>query len=80
VQALAETGQPEIVPELAKLLNSRSLLAFKALNRLKTDIVRSLERYPLQTSVPLLEHLAKGSDELALLATEQLKTLRSKPA
>lgn len=80
VQALAETGQPEIVPELTKLLGSRSLLSYKALHRLKADIVRSLERYPPRTAVPLLEQLAKGSDELALLASEQLKALRSRPA
>lgn len=78
VQALAETGRPEALPELSKLLGSRSLLAFKTLNRLKADIVRSLDRYPPQVALPLLERLAKGSDELAVLATEQLKLLRSK--
>lgn len=78
VQALAEIGRPEILPELAKLLSSRSLLGFKALNRLKQDIVRSLDRYPPTATLPLLERLAKGSDDLASLATEQLKTLRSR--
>jgi len=78
VQALAETGRPETLPELAKLLGSRSLLAFKTLNRLKADIVRSLDRYPPQATLPLLERLAKGSDELASLASEQLKLVRSK--
>lgn len=80
VQALAETGRPEVVPELAKLLGTRSLLAFKTLNRLKADIVRSLERYPIQTTMPLLEKLAKSSDELGALAIEQLKALRSRTA
>lgn len=78
VQALAEIGRPEVLPGLAKLLASRSLLGFKALNRLKQDIVRTLERYPAHAALPLLEHLAKGSDELASLATDRLKTLRSK--
>lgn len=80
VQALAEIGRPEVLPELRKLLGARSLLAFKALNRLKVDIVHSLERYPSQATMPLLEQLAKGSDELAQAASEQLKTLRSKTA
>ncbi|MDY0384342.1 hypothetical protein [Trichlorobacter sp.] len=78
VQALAETGRPEALPELTKVLGSRSLLAFKTLNRLKADIVRSLDRYPSQAALPLLERLAKGSDELASLASEQLKLVRSK--
>lgn len=78
VQALAETGRPEALPELAKLLGSRSLLAFKTLHRLKIDIVRSLDRYPPQATLPLLERLAKGSDELSVLATEQLKLVRGK--
>ena len=80
VQALAETGRPEALPELQKLLSSRSLLAFKTLSRLKADIVRSLDRYPHQATLPLLEHLAKGSDELAALASEQLKLVRGKSA
>jgi len=75
---LAETGRPEALPELVKVLGSRSLLAFKTLNRLKADIVRSLDRYPPQAALPLLERLAKGSDELASLASEQLKLVRSK--
>lgn len=80
VQALAEIGRAEVLPELTKLLGGRSLLGFKALNRLKLDIVRSLDRYPVQASLPLLAQLAKGSDELAALAAEQLKILRSKTA
>lgn len=78
VQALAETGRPEVVPELSKLLGARSLLAYKTLNRLKLDIVRSLDRYPHQATLPLLERLAKGSDELASLAAEQLRLVRGK--
>ncbi|MDK9717919.1 MAG: HEAT repeat domain-containing protein, partial [Trichlorobacter sp.] len=78
VQALGEIGRPEILPELVKVLASRSLLAFKALNRLKIDIVRSLERYPPKTVLPLLERLSGGSDELSRQAAEVLRTVRSK--
>ena len=78
VQALSETGRSEVLPELGRLLHSRSLLGFKTLNRLKADIVRSLERYPANEVSSLLERLARGSDELATLATEQLKILRGK--
>ncbi len=80
VQALSETGRSQVLPELGRLLHSRSLLGFKTLNRLKADIVRSLERYPADAVMPLLERLARGSDELAKLAAEQLKILRGKKA
>ncbi|SKA11758.1 HEAT repeat [Trichlorobacter thiogenes] len=78
VQALGEIGRPEILPELVKVLASRSLLAFKALNRLKVDIIRSLERYPAQTVLPLLERLSDGSDDVARQAAESLRVVRSK--
>ena len=78
IQALAEIGRSEILPELVKVLTSRSLLAFKALNRLKIDIIRSLDRYPAKTVLPLLEKVADGNDEVARQAAETLRILRSK--
>lgn len=78
IQALGEIGRPEILPELVKLLASRSLLAFKALNRLKIDIIRSLEHYPAKIVMPLLEKIADGSDEVARQAAETLRTVRGK--
>lgn len=78
VHALAEIARVDLLPELAKVLAARSLLAFKALNRLKLEIIRSMERYPASAVIPLLERLANGSDEVAQQAAESLKTLRSK--
>lgn len=78
IQALGEIGRPEILPELVKVLTSRSLLAFKALNRLKIDIVRSLDRYPAKAVLPLLERIVDGNDEVARQAAETLRILRSK--
>jgi HEAT repeat protein len=78
VQALGEMGKPEVLPELAKILASRSLLAFKALNRIKLDIIRSFERYPAQMAIPVLERLCGGGDDLARQAAESLKNLRSR--
>ena len=78
VHALGEIGRSEILPELVKVLASRSLLAFKALNRLKVDIIRSLERYPVKAVLPLLERLSDGSDEVARQAAESLRIMRSK--
>ncbi len=78
IQALGEIGRPEVLPELVKLFALRSLLSFKALNRLKLDIVRSLERYPETAVRPLLERLAAGSDEVARQAAESLKNLKNR--
>ena len=78
IQALGEIGRPELLPELVKVLGERSLLSYKALQRIKLDIIRSFERYPAVAVGPLLEKLARGGDELARQAAESLKTLRSK--
>jgi hypothetical protein len=78
VHALAEINRPEILPELARILSARSLLAYKALSRLKLDVVRSLERYPVSAVLPLLERLSVGHDDVALQAAESLRNLRSK--
>ncbi len=78
VQALGEMARPELLPELIKVLGTRSLLSYKALQRVKLDIVRSFERYPVAAAGPLLEQLAKGDDELARQAVGSLKNLRSK--
>lgn len=80
VQALGEMARPELLPELIKVLGTRSLLSYKALQRVKLDIVRSFERYPVAAAGPLLEQLAKGDDELARQAAGSLKNLRSKGA
>lgn len=78
VHALAEISRPELLPELAKILSARSLLAYKALNRIKLEIIRSLERYPVSAALPLLERLSGGSDDIAVQAAESLRNLRSK--
>ncbi len=78
VKALAEIGRVESLPELAKVLGARSLLANKNLNRLKLDIVRSLERYPAEAVLPFLGRLASGNDAMAVQAAETLKNVRSR--
>ena len=78
VKALAEIGRPEVLPTLVKILRAYSLLAGKNLNRLKVDIVRSLERYPSEDALPILEQLSSGRDPAANQATESLKNMRAK--
>lgn len=80
IHALAEIGKPQVLPELLKVLGSRSLLSYKALLRIKLDIVRSLDRYPVSAVEPVLQRLADGGDEIARQARESLKNLRSRPS
>jgi hypothetical protein len=78
VKALAEIGRTEVLVDLGKVLGALSLLAYKNLNRLKIDIVRSLDRYPAGAVMPLLERLASGRDAVAVQAGETLKNVRSR--
>ncbi|HMN01981.1 MAG TPA: HEAT repeat domain-containing protein [Geobacter anodireducens] len=58
VRALAETGDPAALPELARILGSRSLLRAAALNQVKLEVVRSLPRFPGQEPLRLLREAA----------------------
>ena len=78
VHVLGDIGRVDFLPELAKVLGTRSLLAYKALNKLKVEIVRSIEKYPATAAIPLLERLSQGSDDVAGQAVISLKKVRSK--
>jgi HEAT repeat protein len=78
VKALGELRRSESLPEFAKILASSSLFNNKTLSRLKIDIVRALEFYPLQTVSPLLERLCSGKDDVARQAQESLKNMKVK--
>lgn len=73
VHALGEIGQAEVLPELAKLLSSRSLLYSRHLTKLKSDIILTLPKYPPKVARPVLEHIATGSGEIAQLAAAALR-------
>lgn len=78
VHSLAEIGRPETLPQLAKILSSRSLFYSRQLTKLKKDIIHSLPKYPAHVSRPVLEHIAEGSDDIAHYAGELLKTIPGK--
>jgi hypothetical protein len=80
VHALGEIGRSEVLPELGKILSSRSLLHSRQLTKLKTDIIHSLPKYPPVVSRPILEHIAGGSGETAQLAEETLRLITGKQA
>jgi HEAT repeat protein len=78
VQSLKEIGHEDALPELLKVLGSGNLIRAKALNRLKFEIVRSLEGYPSKSALPILEKIAWGNDELARQAEICLRVVRMK--
>ena len=78
VHALGEIGRAEVLPELAKILSARSLLNSRHLTKLKTDIIRSLPKYPPAVSRPVLERIADGSGDIAQLAADTLKIITGK--
>lgn len=80
VHALGEIGRVEVLPELAKVLGAWSLINSRQLTKLKTDIVRSLPKYPSKVSHPILRHIANGPGEFARLASDTLKIISGNQA
>lgn len=78
VHTLAEIGRVDALPELAKVLASKSLLNSRPLNKLKIDIVRSLGHYPPEVARPIMEKLAVGGGEIARQAAVSLKMVAGK--
>lgn len=78
IQALGEIGKVEALPELAKLLASKSLLNGRQLNKLKSEAVRSLRLYPTEIAKSVLLQLSSGSGDIAIQASETLKQMAEK--
>ena len=74
-QTLAEIGNVEALPHLLKVLDSRSILHPVLHAKLKLEIVRSFERYPLHAAHPILSRLSAGKDKLAQQAALSLKNI-----
>jgi HEAT repeat protein len=78
IHVLGEIGRAEVLPELVKILGSRSLLHSRQLTKLKGEIIRSLPKYRPEASRPVLELIADGSGEIARLAAETLRIISRK--
>ena len=76
VRVLAEAADPSALPELARILRSRSILRTASMARLKTEILRSLVHYPAADALPLVrEAAASGVPEVAQAARETMKAM-----
>jgi len=74
-QTLAEIGNVEALPNLLKVLDSRSILHPVLHAKLKLEIVRSMERYPFHAAHPILTRLSAGKDKFAQQAALSLRII-----
>jgi hypothetical protein len=63
VRCLAKIGNPAALPHLERTLQLKSFFHGQALNRLKGEIIKSLEFYPLEESMGFLKKLTQGKDK-----------------
>jgi hypothetical protein len=79
IRALAEIGNPASLPHLERLLRSKNFLRRRAMNRLKAEVIRSLEFYPTQEAAILLEEFSSiRNHDLANLASQMLKNVQQR--
>lgn len=79
VNTLAEIGSAEAVPVLVKLLLSRNLFHHGQHKRLKADIMRSVEQYPVDVALDLVRRVVQsGRGELLTMAQESYASLQRK--
>ena len=78
VHALAEIGDPSVLPVLQGVLKSFSLFSRQRLKLLKLEIITSLGKYPAEEILPILQKIANSrSGELAVKAGLIIKTLKA---
>jgi HEAT repeat protein len=77
LRTLAHMANCAAIPEIAKLLESKSRLRPALLNQLKAEALRSLTQYPMEAVLPVLARaIDSGQPELANIARELVQNLR----
>jgi hypothetical protein len=78
VHALAEIGDPSVLPYVEAALKKKSLLFWQKSRLLKTLIIDSLAKYPIPQATSILQNIAtKGPRELAKRASSVMSRLRT---
>lgn len=77
IRTLAQIGNPESLPHLERLLRSRNFLHRQTMNRLKAEVIGSLEFYPAKEAIPFLEKFS-GDRELADGISQVLKKIMAR--
>ena len=78
ISVLKDIGRVEALPELSKLLTSKSFIHPFVLSKLKLEALDSLSCYPPAAVRPILSKIANGSGKVARQARIMLKTLPGK--
>lgn len=77
IHSLGMIGDPSVLPDLERFLNSRSFLRAGQLSRLKSELVQSLKHYPMQSVSPLLKSLtSSGQRDIRRIAEELYRNLQ----
>ncbi len=78
VYALAEIGDPSVLPYVVAALKKKSLLFWQKSRLLKTLIIDSLAKYPIPQATSILQNIATtGPRELAKRASGMMSRLRT---
>ena len=79
VRSLSKIGNPMAFPHLEKALQRKSFLNGRALNRLKGEIIKSLEFYPPKESLGFLENLrSRKEKQIAPLVLQMMERIRQR--
>ena len=79
VRSLSKIGNPMAFPHLEKTLQLKSFFNGQALNRLKGEIIKSLEFYPPKESMGFLESLLKRKEkQFAPLVSQTVEKVRQR--
>ena len=79
VRCLAKIGNPAAFPHLERTLHLKSFFHGQVLNRLKGEIIKSLEFYPLKESMGFLENLLQGKEkQFTPLVSQTMEKIRQR--
>ena len=77
VQALADVGDPSVLPVLRDVLGSFFLFSRRNAHLLKLEIIESLGKYPAADASPILQKISRGRPHvLSSRALQVMKTLK----
>lgn len=79
VRCLAKIGNPAAFPHLERTLHLKRFFHGQVLNRLKGEIIKSLEFYPLEESMGFLEKLVQGKEkQFTPLVSQTMEKIRQR--
>jgi HEAT repeat protein len=79
IRSLSKIGNPMAFPHLERALQRKSFLNGRALNRLKGEIIKSLEFYPPKEALGFLENLrSRKEKQITPLVLQMMERIRQR--